>query len=60
VIQARPLSRERLDHLREASLLKKRRAITALKERGELEEGYLSLSHELMGQIQSGSREGER
>jgi coenzyme F420 hydrogenase subunit beta len=41
VIETRPLPEENLAHLLEASLLKKRRALEALRERGELEHGYL-------------------
>jgi len=48
---------DKLSHLKEASLLKKRRAIDAIKDRGELEDGYLTLSPELIHQIQSESKE---
>ncbi len=57
VIESRPLPVDKLSHLKEASLLKKRRAIDALKDRGEFEDGYLSLSRELIQQIQSESKE---
>jgi len=57
VIESRPLSEDKLSHLKEASLLKKRRAIDAIKDRGELEDGYLTLSPELIHQIQSESKE---
>ena len=48
VIESRPLPGDKLSHLREASLLKKRRAIDAMRDRGGLEEGYLTLSQELI------------
>jgi len=57
VIESQPLPGDKLSHLKEASLLKKRRAIDALKDRGELEDGYLTLSRELIQQIQSESKE---
>lgn len=41
VIETKPLPEENLAHLLEASLLKKRRALESLRERGELEQGYL-------------------
>ena len=53
VIESRPLPEENLSHLKEASMLKKQRAINALKERGELENGYLTLRPELIRQILS-------
>ena len=59
VIESRPLPGDKLSHLKEASLLKKRRAIDAIKDRGALEDGYLALSHELIRQIQSESKEGK-
>ncbi len=46
VIESRPLPGDKLSHLKEASLLKKRRAIDAIKDKGELEDRYLALSHE--------------
>ena len=58
VIESRPLPVDKLSHLKEASLLKKRRAIDAIKDKGEFEDGYLSLSEELIQQIQSESKEG--
>jgi len=57
VIESRPLAGDKLSHLKEASLLKKRRAIDAIKDRGELEDGYITLSRELIQQIQSESKE---
>ena len=57
VIQSQPLAGDKLSHLKEASLLKKRRAIDAIKERGELEDGYLTLSHAFIQQISSESKE---
>lgn len=54
VVETRALPGENLRHLREASLLKKQRALMVLKERGELEDGYLRLSPELIQRILSG------
>ncbi len=53
VIETQPLPEENLKHLKEASLLKKRRALSALEERGELNDGYLILSPEIIQQILS-------
>jgi coenzyme F420 hydrogenase subunit beta len=53
VIKSQSLPEENFKHLREASLLKKQRALLKLKERGELEDGYLILSNELVGRILS-------
>ena len=53
VIETQPLPKENLKHLKEASLLKKQRALSALKERGEMDGGYLILSNELIEKIQS-------
>jgi hypothetical protein len=41
----------------EASLLKKRRALDALKERGGIEKGYLKLSAHLINRIYSEAKE---
>jgi len=57
-IETRPLPQENALHLREASVLKKRRALTALRERGELESGYLILSQDLVRRILFSSQEG--
>jgi len=57
IVKSQPLPEENLKHLREASLLKKQRALLRLKERGELEDGYLTLSHELIGRILSKANE---
>jgi coenzyme F420 hydrogenase subunit beta len=57
IVKSQPLPEENLKHLREASLLKKQRALLRLKERGELEDGYLTLSHELIGRILSEANE---
>ena len=57
IIEVQPLPEENLKHLKEASLLKKRRALLALKERGELKDGYIILSHELIRKILSGDGE---
>jgi coenzyme F420 hydrogenase subunit beta len=53
LIETRSLTKENLGHLREASLLKKQRALTALKEEGNPDGGYLNLSKELREKIQS-------
>ena len=55
VLETRPLPGEDLAHLKEASLLKKRRALKALEEKGELNGGYLRLSPGLIKKIVSGS-----
>jgi coenzyme F420 hydrogenase subunit beta len=57
VIESRPLPEENLRHLKEASLLKKKRALLTLKERGELEKGYIILSRQLIGRILSEAKE---
>jgi coenzyme F420 hydrogenase subunit beta len=59
IIESQPLPEENLKHLKEASLLKKKRALLTLKERGELENGYLILSRELIGRILSEGNEAE-
>jgi coenzyme F420 hydrogenase subunit beta len=53
IIEIRPLPAENLSHLKEASVLKKQRALTVLKEQGEPEGGYLNLSQELREKILS-------
>lgn len=57
VVETRALPKNNLDHLIEASLLKKRRALDALKERGGIEKGYLNLSADLVKRILSASEE---
>jgi hypothetical protein len=57
IIETRSLPRDKLKHLIEASLLKKRRAFDALKERGGIEKGYLTLSPDLIKRIVSASEE---
>ena len=57
IVETHHLPQENLNHLKEASLLKKRRALLTLKERGELEDGYVILSHELIGRILSEAKE---
>ena len=52
-IETRPLPRNNLNHLREASLLKKRRAIDALNEKGGIEKAYFTLSASLVKRILS-------
>ena len=56
-IETKSLPKDNLDHLIEASLLKKRRALDALKESGGIEKGYLSLSADLIKRIVSASGE---
>lgn len=43
LIETRPLDRERLGHLKEASFLKKQRALKALRDQREMGESYLTL-----------------
>ena len=57
VIETRALPEDNLNHLKEASLLKKRRALDVLKERGGIEKGYFTLSANLIKRILSGSGE---
>jgi coenzyme F420 hydrogenase subunit beta len=57
VIETRPLSKDNLDHLKEASLLKKRRAIDALKGKEGVETAYFNLSANLIKRILSESGE---
>ncbi len=57
VIETRPLPKDHLDHLQEASLLKKRRALEALKEKGGIEESYLTLSANVIQRVLSNSTE---
>jgi hypothetical protein len=58
VIETRALPEDHLNHLKEASLLKKRRALDALREKGGIEKGYFTLSSDLIKRILSKS-EGE-
>jgi hypothetical protein len=51
------LPEDNLNHLKEASLLKKRRALDALKERGGIEKAYFTLSADLVKRILSESGE---
>jgi coenzyme F420 hydrogenase subunit beta len=57
VIETRPLPKDNLSHLKEASLLKKRRALDALKEMGGIEKAYFTLSTNLIKRILSESGE---
>jgi len=59
IVECQPLPQENFKHLKEASLLKKRRALLTLKERGELENGYMILSHEWIERILSEAKETE-
>jgi len=51
VIETRALPEDNLNHLKEASLLKKRRALDVLKEKGGIEKGYFTLSANLIKRI---------
>ena len=53
VIETRALPEDNLNHLKEASLLKKRRALDALREKGGIEKGYFTLSANLIKRILS-------
>jgi len=53
VIETRPLPKANLNHLKDASLLKKRRALDALDEKGGIEKAYFSLTANLIKRILS-------
>jgi coenzyme F420 hydrogenase subunit beta len=55
VIETRPLPKNNLSHLKEASLLKKRRALDALNEKGGIEKSYFTLSANSIKRILSES-----
>jgi coenzyme F420 hydrogenase subunit beta len=57
VIETRPLTKNSLSHLKEASLLKKRRALDALNEEGGEEKAYFTLPASLINRILSESGE---
>ena len=57
VIETRALPKDNLSHLKEASLLKKRRALDALNEKGGVEKNYFTLSPHLIKRILSESEE---
>ena len=57
VIETRALPEDNLNHLKEASLLKKRRALDALKEKGGIEKAYFTLPANLIKRILSESGE---
>lgn len=57
IIETKSLPKDNLGHLIEASLLKKKRALDALKERGGIEKSYLTLSPDLIKRIISASEE---
>jgi len=57
VVETRPLPKNNLNHLKEASLLKKRRALDALKKEGGIEKAYFTLSSDLIKRILSVSGE---
>ncbi len=60
VIETRPLAKDHLNHLKEASLLKKRRALDALIEKGGIEKGYVKLPAHLINRILSEVKEATR
>jgi len=53
ILESRPLPDDNTQHLKEASVLKKQRALKALKERGEMEDGYITVAPELVQRILS-------
>jgi len=55
LIETRSLPKDNLNHLKEASLLKKRRALNALNEKGGMKKGYVTLSASLIKRILSES-----
>jgi len=57
IIETRTLPQNNLNHLIEASLLKKRRALGALNEKGGIEKGYFRLSAHLIKRILSEAKE---
>jgi coenzyme F420 hydrogenase subunit beta len=57
IIETRTLPKNNLNHLIEASLLKKRRALDALNEKGGIEKGYFKLSAHLIKRILSEAKE---
>ena len=57
IIEIKPLTKNNLSHLKEASLLKKRRALDALHEKGGGEKAYFTLSDNLINRIISESGE---
>ncbi|MGD2126792.1 MAG: Coenzyme F420 hydrogenase/dehydrogenase, beta subunit C-terminal domain [Desulfobacteraceae bacterium] len=57
VIETESLPEDKLGHLKEASLLKKRRALDALRALGELEDAYLTLPPKMIDRILSETKE---
>jgi coenzyme F420 hydrogenase subunit beta len=55
VVETRPFPKDHLNHLKEASLLKKRRALDALHEKGGMGRAYFSLSPQLIKRILTGT-----
>jgi len=55
VVETRPLPKDNLSHLKEASLLKKRRALDALNEKGGIGKAYFTLSPHLIKQVLTGT-----
>jgi coenzyme F420 hydrogenase subunit beta len=53
IVETRALPENNFHHLKEASLLKKRRALDALNERGGMEKAYVTLSANLIKRILS-------
>jgi coenzyme F420 hydrogenase subunit beta len=55
IVETRPFPKDHLNHLKEASLLKKRRALDALHEKGGIGRAYFSLSPRLIKRILTGT-----
>lgn len=55
VVETRPLPKDNLSHLKEASLLKKRRALDALNEKGGMGKAYFTLSPNLIERVLTGT-----
>jgi coenzyme F420 hydrogenase subunit beta len=57
VLEVEPLGEANFEHLKEASLLKKKRALDALKDRGEPDAAYVKLSGEMVQRIHAEPKE---
>ncbi len=57
VIETEELARDKLDHLKFASMLKKKRAVEALKARGQAEGGYLKPPPGMLAEIEAAAGE---
>ena len=55
VVETRPLPKDNLSHLKEASLLKKRRALDVLNEKGGMGKAYFTLSPDLIKRVLTGT-----